>query len=392
MKKVLWIVSILSVVLAACGSSSTPTPIPTIVLGDISAGDSTPISVSGGGSITASGIVLPVQEARLAFTVGGNVKSVNVAVGDKVQNGRVLVELDNTLAQLDVEQAKRALRELTSPASIAAAERMVASAQKDLEDAQNKVYALDYPRASENKLDEVKSDLAVAKERLTFASDAYRQLSSQPDGSSAKARALDALNAAEYRLRQLQAEYDWYTGKPTETDAAIVRANLDAAKAAYQEAQWYVAALRGEQVPPEATGFQLTQLQQALDHLEAAQQRLDDTRLIAPFAGLVAAVNISAGEFASPGQTITIVSNMDSFLVETTDLSERQITKVRIGDPATINVDALNQDFSGKVIRISPLANILGGDVVYKVTVAFDEPPTGLLGGMSARVDIQTGD
>jgi HlyD family secretion protein len=392
MKKVLWIVSILSVVLAACGSSSTPTPIPTIVLGDISAGDSTPISVSGGGSITASGIVLPVQEARLAFTVGGNVKSVNVAVGDKVQNGRVLVELDNTLAQLDVEQAKRALRELTSLASIAAAERMVASAQKDLEDAQNKVYALDYPRASENKLDEVKSDLAVAKERLTFASDAYRQLSSQPDGSSAKARALDALNAAEYRLRQLQAEYDWYTGKPTETDAAIVRANLDAAKAAYQEAQWYVAALRGEQVPPEATGFQLTQLQQALDHLEAAQQRLDDTRLIAPFAGLVAAVNISAGEFASPGQTITIVSNMDSFLVETTDLSERQITKVRIGDPATINVDALNQDFSGKVIRISPLANILGGDVVYKVTVAFDEPPTGLLGGMSARVDIQTGD
>jgi HlyD family secretion protein len=390
MKKFILVISILTLVLAACGSNSTPTPIPTVVLDTVSNTGEEDVSPVSRGSVVASGVVLPAREAQLAFTVGGNVKSVNVTVGDKVQAGQVLIELDNTTAQLDVEQAKRALRELTSPASIAAAERAVASAQKDLEDAQNKVYALDYPRASETKLDEVKSDLAVAKEMLTFASDAYRQVSSQPDGSSAKARALDALNAAEYRVRQLQAEYDWYTGKPTEADAAIVRANLDAAKAALQEVEWYLAALKGEQVPSEATGSQLTQLQQARDNLEAAQTRFESTRLIAPFPGVVAAIHISAGEFASPGLPMLVVSDMDRFQVETTDLSERQITQVKIGNPAIISVDALNQEFSGKVTSISPLANILGGDVVYKVTVAFDETPEGLLGGMSAEVEIET--
>ncbi|MDP1604078.1 MAG: efflux RND transporter periplasmic adaptor subunit, partial [Legionella sp.] len=287
-------------------------------------------------------------------------------------------------------QARRMLREMTSPASIAAAERAVASSQKDMEDAQNKVYALDYPRASKTKLDEVKSDLAVAKERLTLASDAYRQVANLPDGSSAKARALDVLNAAEFQVRKLQAEYDWYTGKPTETDAAIVRANSAAARAAFEEAGWYLSALKGEPLPPEATGSQLTQLQQAKDNLKASQDRLDHTRLVAPFPGVIAAIHIRAGEFASPGQTMIVVMDTERFQVETTDLSERQITGVKNGDPAIITIGALNQQFDGKVLNISPMANTLGGDVVYKVTIVFDENPEGVLGGMSADVDIQT--
>lgn len=324
----------------------------------------------------------------MAFAVGGNVKTVNVTVGARVKAGQELVELDNTIAQLEVEQAKRALRELTSPASIAAAERATASAQKDMEDAQNKVYALDLPRASELKLDTVKSDLALAKRQLALASDEYRRVDSLPEGDSKKAKALAALTAAEMRVNKLQAEYDWYTGKPTKTDAAIVRANFDGAEAAVQEAEWYLAALKGKPVPPEATGFQLTQLQQARDNLEAAQARLDNTRLTAPFNGVVAAISISTGEFASPGLPLIVVIDMDHFKVETTDLSELQITKVKVGDSATISVDALNQEFSGEVISISPLANTLGGDVVYKVTIDFDETPAGLLGGMSVTVEI----
>ncbi|WKZ37481.1 MAG: efflux RND transporter periplasmic adaptor subunit [Anaerolineales bacterium] len=387
MNKIVWVFTILALGLSACSSSSTPTPIPTIMLDDISAGDAAPVPR---GSVTASGVVVPAQEAHLAFIVGGNVKTVHVSVGDKVQAGTMLIELDNTLAQLDVEQARRVLRELTSPASVAAAERAVAAAQKDMEDAQNKVYALDYPRASKTKLDEVKSDLAVAKERLTLASDAYRQVANLPDGSSAKARALNALNAAEFQVRKLQAEYDWYTGKPTETDAAIVRANLDAARAMFEEAGWYLSALKGEPVPPEATGPQLTQLQQAKDNLKATQDRLDHTRLVAPFSGAIAAIHIRAGEFASPGQTIVVVMDTERFQVETTDLGERQIADVKNGDEAIIRIGALNQQFEGTVTSISPMANTLGGDVVYKVTIVFNENPEGVLSGMSVDVDILT--
>jgi multidrug resistance efflux pump len=301
------------------------------------------------GSVVASGIILPAQEAGLAFIVGGQVDAVNVTVGDEVQAGDVLVELENTLAQLDVEQAKRVLRELTSSAAVAAAERAAASAENDVEDAQNKVYALDYPRASDTTLDNVKISLDAAKKQQTLASDAYRRVERLSDSDNTKAKALEALIAADQRVDRLQAEYDWYTGKPTESDAAIVRANLDAASAALQEARWYLAALKGEQVPDEATGAQLTQFQQAKDALAAAQQRFDNTRLVAPFAGTVAAVNLHAGEFASPGQVIVIVSNLNSFLVETTDLSELEITNVQVGNSVTIDVDALSGEFNGRV-------------------------------------------
>lgn len=387
MKKNLWVAVVLGILLTACGASSTPTPIPTIVLDDISPAGTAPAL---GGSVTASAVVVSARQAEMAFTTGGNVSSVNATVGERVQAGDVLMELENTLARLDVEQAERTLRELTSPASIAAAERAVAQAKKDVQDAQDKVYALDYPRASETKIEDIKNDLAAAKQRMALASDNYRRLSNRPDGSSAKDRALDVLIAAEYEVRRLQAEYDWYTGKPTEEDAAIVRANLDAAKAALQEAEWYLAVLKGEQAPSEATGSHLTQLQQAKDALEAARVRLDSTRLIAPFSGVVAAINAAEGDFAPPGQVLLILIDAERWQVETTDLSERQIMRVKIGNFANIRMDALGREFSGRVVLVSPIANTLGGDVVYKVTIAFDEQPEGLLGGMTATVDILT--
>ena len=94
------------------------------------------------------------------------------------------------------------------------------------------------------------------------------------------------------------------------------------------------------------------------------------------------------GEYASPGQNLVIISDTDHLQVKTTDLSERDIIRVKIDDSATITVDALNEQFEGKVIGISSVANTLGGDVVYEVTIAFIEQPEGLLGGMSAEVTI----
>jgi hypothetical protein len=39
-------------------------------------------------------------------------------------------------------------------------------------------------------------------------------------------------------------------------------------------------------------------------------------------------------------------------------------------------------------VNVSPTADTLGGDIVYEVTIAFDEQPEGVLGGMSADVTI----
>jgi hypothetical protein len=62
-----------------------------------------------------------------------------------------------------------------------------------------------------------------------------------------------------------------------------------------------------------------------------------------------------------------------------------------VGDAANIFVEALNKNISGKVIRISPIADTVGGDVIFKVTIAPDTQLVGLLWGMTAEVEIQSG-
>ncbi len=129
--KCLLLVSLFLLSLAACGSKTgnSPEALPTVVLDSGTAQPSAATPAKSGG-VTASGVVVPAQDAQLAFTLGGTVKAVHVAEGDHVQAGQMLVELDNMLIQLEVDQAQRNLKEMTSPSSVAAASQAVASAQK----------------------------------------------------------------------------------------------------------------------------------------------------------------------------------------------------------------------------------------------------------------------
>jgi multidrug efflux pump subunit AcrA (membrane-fusion protein) len=84
---------------------------------------------------------------------------------------------------------------------------------------------------------------------------------------------------------------------------------------------------------------------------------------------------------------VVVVIDPNHMHVETTDLSERDVPQVKIGQTAHITIKALNQNVTGKVTAISPLADSLGGDVVYKVLVRLDSLPEGALAGMSVTVD-----
>lgn len=130
-------------------------------------------------------------------------------------------------------------------------------------------------------------------------------------------------------------------------------------------------------------------VQQAQVKLEIAQLNLTQGTLTAPFDGTVASISVVPGEFVPSDQAVLTLATLDNLQVETTDLSERDITKVKIGAPVKITIEGLNQDVTGKVIRVSPKADTVGGDVVFKVTIAFDRQPKNLLWGMTAEVTIE---
>ena len=141
-------------------------------------------------------------------------------------------------------------------------------------------------------------------------------------------------------------------------------------------------------------------------HLESAQAEADraqalldsanttlatQSTLVAPFDGTVVSVDISPAETVVPGRVIITIGDLSRLEVETKDLSERDVPRVQIGQTANVFIEALNQEFPGKVIEISRISSTVGGDVVFKVTIDLDKQPQGLLWGMSADVKIETG-
>ncbi len=124
--------------------------------------------------------------------------------------------------------------------------------------------------------------------------------------------------------------------------------------------------------------------------LETAKANLTQTVLLAPFDAVVVDVQIQAGQFAQAGQVVITLADLAHMRIKTTDLSERDVPAVQIGQTANIYVESLDETITGKVVQISPVSETVGGDVVFPVTIELDDQPAGLLWGMSAEVEIQT--
>jgi HlyD family secretion protein len=123
--------------------------------------------------------------------------------------------------------------------------------------------------------------------------------------------------------------------------------------------------------------------------VEVAKAQLAQATLNSPFDGTIASVDISPSEYVNPGQVVVSMGDLSHFQIETTDLSEKVVPSVKAGAQATVYIQALNNEFKGKVVDIARISETVGGDVVYKVTIELDEQPKGLRWGMSTDVTIQ---
>ena len=120
--------------------------------------------------------------------------------------------------------------------------------------------------------------------------------------------------------------------------------------------------------------------------LEKAQAELARSRLIAPYTGTIVEVNVTEGEFIPVGDPAVILADLTIFDIETTDLNEQDVSELHIGQSAEIHVPALDLTLIGSISQISPKAEVIDGDVVYKIILELDHQPDGLLWGMSADI------
>jgi RND family efflux transporter MFP subunit len=165
-------------------------------------------------------------------------------------------------------------------------------------------------------------------------------------------------------------------------ETAILEARVKQAEANVVTVQTQLTYLKRVGTSQERLDAAQANIDSAQAAVDIAKAQLAQATLAAPFGGTIASVEISPAEI--------VMADLSHFQIETTDMSEKDVPAVQIGQAASVFIDALDQDFSGKVIDIARFSETVGGDVVFKVTIELDDQPEGLRWGMSAEVNIET--
>ncbi|MFZ5810123.1 MAG: HlyD family secretion protein [Chloroflexota bacterium] len=365
--------------LSACSKPPSPTPIPPLFTPTPSEA-----AVFSPDSIRASGVIVPAQKANLSFAQNGQVESILVKEGDAVQAGAVIARLASVAtlqaavasAELEVVSAQQALDDLIANAPLAKANAYaaVANAFAEVREAQYQLYYFLSTSGSTN-LDAIQY-MELTQQELEQARQAFDTVKLKSETDPARRALKERLDTAESNnmaaLRRLELE--------SRLMGALAR--LEKAK------QDYTRLSAGPD--PKEMALAQARLKNAQAQLEMAKANLSQAELKAPFAGTITSLEISPAETVLAGSVVAVIGNLQEFRVETSDLSERDIGSVQIGQKAIVYVEALKKEISGKVVEIAPQANTLGGDVVYTVVIALDEQIPALRWGMSAEVEIIT--
>jgi HlyD family secretion protein len=444
--KIFWII-VLALVLAASGGGYYYYNNIYLLAQEPAAGEEaiTTYTVSTGDlAITASGsgTLIPANELALGFQSSGVLAEVLVKVGDQVEDGQLLARLDDTDAQDQVSQAEISLRQAELDLASLSEEvdaADLAAAQANLSSAKASLTALTSPPADQ--------ELLAAKESLRSAQEALADLLDGPDEDTVDSAKAD-LTLAEMSMRVAQAAYDQvaYQANVGTTQEAMdlweATTNYEKAQATYDEAvqgatadeisdaRAQVAQAQAEldallEAPDAdevaAAEAQVTQAQAELDallagasakdletaqlnvdqaqlDLSSAQRALGETRLVAPFAGTVVAVDAQAGESVGSETFITLADMQNpqiEFWVEEADLAS-----VAPGNTVNVVFEALpDYSFPGQILSVDPELVDVDGTTAVQSYASVDlahrsgtARPITFVSGMNADVEVVAGE
>jgi HlyD family secretion protein len=429
------LLGLVAVILVACTTpQATTTP----------AEDPLTIFVPG---VNATGKVVPEHFASLSVTAPGVVENVFISEGDLVEEGQLLLQMKGgeqaqaaiTAAQLELTNATNALNNLYENTDLIAANALktaegtedaledllnrelqealalkaIADAQKLVENTE-RTYNYTISTADQADIDLQKAQVTLAKDALDKAIEDFEPYENKPEDNLIRANFLARKAAAQQAYDDAVRKLNALLGKGSEVDIAVAEADFATAQAQLIQARrnWervqegpgagdiavldaqIVAAYEDYEIykdGPDTADVAAAEarIAHAEAQLVAAQSALDDLQLFAPFSGTISELNIKANEWVSPGQPVMLLADLSSLQVETTDLSEIDVSRIIIGETVSITFDALPDMVEGTVTRIS-LKSAQGSGVNYTVVIDMAELPEGLRWGMTAFVDVES--
>ena len=361
--------------------------------------------------LIASGTV-QTEEISVAPEQPGRILAVNAQEGDVVKAGQVLVQLDDTIlndqraiALVNLDIAKQSLVQLTSPTVLANAQKALAQDAIDVDNAQ---YVLDnqlYFSQNTPAIQNAQAALTLADDKLKKANEKYAQVSGNPDTSTVKAQAYQVLYAAQQEYDHALWTYNLWSGKNNQQQIDVKTAALELAKAKQAEDQALVEALTTGQIPDDATGTVIAQIQQAKLGIRLAQANLDllDDQIKkmvirAALDGVVMTRNANPGSVVNAGAVLFTLGRLDELTI-TVYVPEDRIGQVRLGQGAHVTVDSFpGIVFNASVNYISDQAEYTPRNVqtvegrkstVFAVKLQLQDPGGKLKPGMPADVSFK---
>jgi HlyD family secretion protein len=392
--------------------------------------------------ITASGTIIPFQTANLSPKTAGRVARLFVEQGDKVVQGQKIAQMENAEAQASFAQAQANLQQAqanlnkakngTRAEEIAQAQSRLDRAQANLNKAKNgnrpeetaQVRAklaqaqanLNLTRSiSPQQIEQATAQIsaATAKLKLTQAQiDRYRSLQASgalaqdkldqatADYQTARANLLEtqqklqqvrnnsqseiaqrqaALTEAQQSLRQSE------LGSRSE-DVASLAAQVDEARSAYQQAK------NGSR--PEEIAQLTAAVAVAKAQVQSAQSQLEDSVVVAPFAGLITQRYASIGAFVTPTTSASTSSSATSTSIVAlakdmevkAKVPEVDIGKIRTGQKVEVTADAFSdKPFEGVVRLVAPEAVVEQNVTSFEVRVSLTSGKEVLKSGMNVN-------
>jgi multidrug resistance efflux pump len=356
------------------------------------ASNPTPVAAT----VIAEGHAVPAQSLYLAFLVRGRVDEVLVQRGDRVSAGDVLVRLGDrqqaeaalAAANLELTFARQDYDTLVRTADLGRAQAWQAymNAQKTRAAAQLAWDRLDL-NAIQTDIDNARADVTARQTDLETAQTDFEDYKDLPADNATR-------KSYEDKLRTAQTNYDTAVQKlediTNRRDA--VRTALDTALAVEAEAK---RTYENTAAGPDADKLALAQarLDNAGAQAAAAQSAVDNYELKAPFSGILADVNVSAGQYVGPETWAVALADTSQWYVDTSDLSELDVVNVHVGQTVEVTADALpGVVMTGVVESISGAPKVQGGDVLYTVHIRLTDPDPALRWGMTVEATFMVGE
>jgi len=404
------------------------------------------------GGLTASGFI-EAEEINIAPELGGRVVELLVDEGDEVEAGQVLVRLDGTLLEAQIEAAQAALDVARAglaqalagarPEQIRQAEATLAQAKAARDGTyqawQDTIAIRDNPQELDAQIAQARAQVTAAeagvaqavalKDAAEIANDAFQEgmeklaeaqeeISKIPEPlrpslpgiqldfhliPNAYWKSWVGVNTAQAGLDGARAALsDLYAmrSNPQELNAQVdaVEAEYRAAEAAVHKAQAQLDALHAGATEEEIATVE-AQVEQAQAALAALLVLRDKLTIAAPVGGLVLECSIHEGELATPGATLLTLGDLDKVTL-TVYVPEDRLGQVLIGQQVEVRVDSFpERRFMGAVVSIAHEAEFTPRNVqtqeervnmVFAVDVSIPNPDHALKPGLPADATIIT--